>query len=146
VAGLPGRRNDLAGHVLIRQKFRDDLHRQRVNVLLLDGFGSIMQSGLNIVAGQVRVILENLFVRPTVRKQFHEEFDSDPRPFDDGFPDEHLRIDTDSILPRHKTPPFLGSLYPFLSAKSCTGGIVYASGARRCGVAAGARVSLCYLR
>jgi len=72
-------------------------HWQRVDVLLLHRLRGVVKRCLNVVLRQVRVVLEDLLVRPAVGEQLHEEFDCDPSSFDDRLAGEHLRVEAYSI-------------------------------------------------
>jgi len=62
---------------------------------------SVGQTGLNVLGGEVIVLLPNLLGRVTSRQKLQDELHGDARTFDYRLSDEHILVGTDSIAPVH---------------------------------------------
>ena len=74
-------------------------HRQGVDPLTLQGLGGVVEGGLDVVPGQLRVVAEDLFGGPTLGQQVEQELDRQPGTFDDRLADQDGWVYHDTILP-----------------------------------------------
>jgi len=70
-------------------------------------FARVCQTRVNVIAREVVVLLQDLIGSVASCQEIHHELNADPRAFDDGLANEHVRIGHDSISPFHGFSPNL---------------------------------------
>jgi hypothetical protein len=56
----------------------------------------------DVLLGQLRIVLKDLFVSPPLREELENELDGDPSSFDRRLTDKDLRIDNDPVVPFYR--------------------------------------------
>ncbi len=72
---------------------------------LLEHVPRVVEARENVVTGDVRVVVEDLVLCPTIGKKSDHEFHGDSSPLDHGLADENLGVEFDPVFPGHATPP-----------------------------------------
>jgi hypothetical protein len=89
----------VAWDVLVGQQTQGLGGRQRVGPLLAHAVGRESQAGADILAGQLRIFLEQPRLGPAGGEQVEDEVDREPRPADDGLAAEDGWIGGDAVAP-----------------------------------------------
>src|SRR5215212_6410258 len=69
--------------------------RERVNPLPLQRLGGVVERGLDVLRGQLRIVAEDLLGGPALGQQIDEELDRQPGALDDRLADQDSRVDHD---------------------------------------------------
>ncbi len=107
MAGLSRRQDGFAWNIFIGEKSGHSSRGQRMHPLQLRQLGSVMQSRLNVLLFQLRVIFEDLLMRPPFGEELNEKFHGNPSPFDNRFPDQNCRVGCNPVSPIHLRSPVL---------------------------------------
>jgi hypothetical protein len=99
------RRDGSGGDVLVGEEFCHSSGRQRVDARLLQNLCGLMECREEIVGCELRVIRQNLLLRPTFGEQFEKKLDGEAGSLDDRFAHQDPRVNGDSLLPFHGTLP-----------------------------------------
>lgn len=83
--------------------------RERLTLDRVDSFGlhdvlRVGEAGLDVLARQVIVLLDDLLGGVAGRQQIHHELHADARAFDDGFADEYIRVGDRNGIPQPAPP------------------------------------------
>src|SRR5207248_1837970 len=89
------------GDVLVREEAHPSGLRNRKDALVLEHILRVRKARPDVLVGDAPVVVPELVIGPAVREKIDDELDGEPRALEDGFADEHGRVDDDAISPFH---------------------------------------------
>ena len=93
----PKRLNRVTGHIFVGEESHGSYFKG-VNLLRLKGLTRIVEARSDVFLGEPGIVPPDIFFRPALRQEAHNELHRQPRPPDDRLTEQDFRVYDDAVF------------------------------------------------